>query len=234
MPTVVLSPIGNDAPFVDASGNPLSGGLLYFYDAGTTTPQATYTTIAGSVQNANPVVLNANGYPASGGNVVSIWMIDGADYKVELQTSAGVPIWTRDNITGVNDSNVSLTAATQAQQEAGSITTAYTSPARQQYHPSAPKAWARIVLTATVPSVGLNYNVASVTDGGVGAYTVNFTVALSAANYPPIGSVDAGAGAYVFVAQPNAVGGTVVNIYDSAAPPALVDQTFFFCQLGDQ
>ena len=234
MPTVVLSPVGNDAPFVDSSGNPLSGGLLYFYDAGTTTPQATYTTIAGSVTNANPVVLNANGYPEAGASVVEIWFVDGADYKAELKTSAGVSVWVRDNLTGINDSNVTLAAATQAQQEAGSITTAYTSPARQQFHQSAPKAWARIVVSATVPSVGLAYNVASVTDNGVGAYVVNFTTVLSAANYPPIGSADAGAGGYTFVAQPNATSGTVVNIYSDANPPALVDSTFFFCQFGDQ
>lgn len=109
MPTVVLSPTGNDAPFVDSSGNPLSGGKLFFYAAGTTTPQDTYTTSAGSVANANPVILNANGYPASGGNVVQIWLVNNYTYKAVLKTSADVTIWTRDNIAGINDSSFAAT-----------------------------------------------------------------------------------------------------------------------------
>lgn len=104
---VNLSPIGNDAPFVDASGNPLSSGNLYTYTAGSSTPQATFTTSLGNVQNANPIVLNANGYPASGGNVVSIWLTAGVNYKFELQNAAGTVIWTRDNISGINDTSSS-------------------------------------------------------------------------------------------------------------------------------
>lgn len=106
--TVKLSPIGNDAPFVDSSGNPLSGGLLYTYTAGSSTPENTYTTSAGSVANANPIVLDSNGYPASGGSVVSIWLTSGVSYKFVLKTSASVTVWTRDNITGINDTSVSI------------------------------------------------------------------------------------------------------------------------------
>ena len=103
MPTVNLSPIGNDAPFLDSSGNPLSGGLLYTYTAGSSTPETTYTTSAGSVSNANPIVLNSGGYPASAGNVVSIWLTQGTSYKFVLKTSAAVEVWSRDNIYGIND-----------------------------------------------------------------------------------------------------------------------------------
>lgn len=105
--SVGLLPIGNDAPFVDANGNPLSGGLLYTYTAGSTTAENTYTTSAGNVANANPIVLNANGYPASGGNVVEIWGTVGVSYKFELQTSAAVVVWTRDNIPVINDTSSS-------------------------------------------------------------------------------------------------------------------------------
>lgn len=102
---VNLSPIGNDAPFIDASGNPLNAGLLYTYvaNSGGSTPATTYTTSAGSVQNANPIVLNSNGYPASGGNVVEIWLTSGVSYLFVLKTSAGVTVWSRDNISGIND-----------------------------------------------------------------------------------------------------------------------------------
>ena len=105
---VNLSPIGNDANFTDASGNPLSAGLLYTYTAGSSTPQTTYTTQGGSTANANPVVLNSNGYPASGGSVVEIWLTAGVEYKFTLKTSAGVTVWERDDISGINDTSVTI------------------------------------------------------------------------------------------------------------------------------
>ena len=105
---VKLSPIGNDAPFLDSSGNPLSGGLLYFFTAGSSTPENTYTTSAGSVANAHPIVLDSGGYPASAGSVISIWLTAGVSYKAVLKTSAGVTVWSRDNITGINDSTSSI------------------------------------------------------------------------------------------------------------------------------
>jgi hypothetical protein len=106
--SVNLSPIGDDAPFIDASGNPLNAGLLYTYTAGSTTPQNTYTTSAGSIANANPIVLDSNGYPSNGSSVVSIWLTGGVSYKFVLKTSAGVTVWTRDNIVGINDTTVSV------------------------------------------------------------------------------------------------------------------------------
>lgn len=75
----------------DANGDPLAGGLLYTYSAGTSTPRATYTTRAGDVANVNPVVLDANGE-------ANVWTTPGVDYKFELRNSAGVVQWTVDNI----------------------------------------------------------------------------------------------------------------------------------------
>ena len=45
----------------DLNGAPLAGGKLGTYVAGTSTPQATYTTAALTTANANPVILDANG-----------------------------------------------------------------------------------------------------------------------------------------------------------------------------
>lgn len=75
----------------DANGEPLAGGLLYTYAAGTTTPQATYTTRDGGVANANPVVLDANGE-------ADVWTTPGTDYKFVLKNSADVTQWTEDNV----------------------------------------------------------------------------------------------------------------------------------------
>jgi hypothetical protein len=86
----VLSPPPK-TQFLDASGAPLVGGKVYTYAAGTTTPQATYTTSAGTVPNANPVILNARGE-------ADIWYDNGVSYKVVLRDSADATIWTVDNI----------------------------------------------------------------------------------------------------------------------------------------
>jgi len=88
---------GAGAQFFDNSGVILSGGLIYTYAAGTTTPQAAYTTISGLTAHANPIVLDSAGRVPSGGE---IWLTDAAAYKFVLKTSAAVTIATYDNVAG--------------------------------------------------------------------------------------------------------------------------------------
>jgi hypothetical protein len=97
--TVNLSLLGGAGwQFSDNNGVPLSGGLLYTYAAGTTTPQTTYISNTGVTANPNPIVLD------SAGRVVGeIWLTQGQAYKFVLKTSAGVTIGTYDNIPGAND-----------------------------------------------------------------------------------------------------------------------------------
>ena len=96
---VLLSYIGGaGAQFFDNNGVPLSGGLLYVYQAGTTTPVTTYTSSSGSIANSNPVVLDSAGRVPE-----EIWIAEGALYKFILRTSAGVLIWEKDNIPVIND-----------------------------------------------------------------------------------------------------------------------------------
>jgi hypothetical protein len=95
--TVNLSPLaGAGSQFFDDSGNPLSGGLLYTYSAGTTTPATTYTSNTGSVANSNPIVLDSAGRPTS-----EIWLTNFNSYKFILQNSAYVQIWSMDNISAI-------------------------------------------------------------------------------------------------------------------------------------
>jgi hypothetical protein len=47
--------------FFDANGEPLVGGKLYTYAAGTSSPLATYTDSTGNTANANPVILDSRG-----------------------------------------------------------------------------------------------------------------------------------------------------------------------------
>lgn len=96
--TVNLSALGGAGwQFFDNNGVPLSGGLLYTYAAGTTTPATTYTSSTGGTANANPIVLNSAGRPSS-----QIWVNSSSNYKFVLKTSAGVDIWTMDNIPGIS------------------------------------------------------------------------------------------------------------------------------------
>ena len=82
---------------------------------------------------------------------------------------------------GVESSFSPVIAATQAQQEAASSVLVFTSPGRQQHHPSAAKAWVRMNWSGGTPTIGGSYNVTSLTDTGTGAVTVNLTAAFSAA-----------------------------------------------------
>jgi len=97
--TVGLSPVaGAGWQFFDANGVPLSGGKLYTYAAGTTTPQTTYTSISGVVANENPIILNSEGR-VSGTN--EVWLDITVAYKLILKTSADVQLWSADDLSGI-------------------------------------------------------------------------------------------------------------------------------------
>jgi len=76
--------------FFAANGEPLVGGKLYSYAAGTTTPLVTYTDQAGTSANTNPVILDSRGE-------ASVWLGTGP-YKLRLTSATDVDIWTVDDI----------------------------------------------------------------------------------------------------------------------------------------
>jgi hypothetical protein len=88
---------GAGAQFFGDNGRPLSGGKLYTYAAGTTTPQVVYTTESGTVAHANPIELDAAGRVPSGGE---IWLEDSVSYKFVLTTRQNVTVGTWDDVTG--------------------------------------------------------------------------------------------------------------------------------------
>jgi hypothetical protein len=85
----VLTPSPKTA-FVDAAGEPLVGGQLYTYIAGTTTLQATYTDSTAATANTNPIILDSRGE-------ANVWL-GGAIYKFVLKDADDALIWTVDNI----------------------------------------------------------------------------------------------------------------------------------------
>ena len=89
---------GAGAQFFDNNGNVLSGGKIYTYQAGTTTPAATYINNLGSAVNSNPIVLDASGRPPQ-----EIWFPVGQSFKFIVKTSTDTLIGTYDNIPSIND-----------------------------------------------------------------------------------------------------------------------------------
>ena len=100
--TVFIAPSPRQQ-FFDSNGDPLVGGKLFTYKAGTTTKVATYTTSVGDTANSNPIVLNASGRTPHG-----VWLTDGQSYKFTLAPATdndppSSAIFVSDNVDGVND-----------------------------------------------------------------------------------------------------------------------------------
>lgn len=81
--------------FFNGLGQPLAGGKLYTYAAGTTTPATTFQDQALTIQNENPILLDSTGS-------CMIWLDPAKSYKFILKSKAGVtqPGWPVDNVSG--------------------------------------------------------------------------------------------------------------------------------------
>lgn len=121
-------------------------------------------------------------------------------------------------------------AATQAQQETGTAVTAPVTPGRQQYHPSAAKVWSKGNFAGAVT---IGYNTASVTDDGVGLFTVVFTTAFSSADYAY--SVTSRSGSDIWGQGYNAPAAGSCNCATVRGDRTLQDATTWqFIAFGDQ
>lgn len=76
--------------FFSNAGEPLAGGKLYTYAAGTTTPQVTYTDQSGGIANTNPIILDARGE-------CDVWLGNNS-YKFKLTDPNDVELWTVDDV----------------------------------------------------------------------------------------------------------------------------------------
>lgn len=96
-----LAPIINEQQF-DANGDPLSGGTIEVYLAGTSTPAATTSDKAGLIPNSWPIVLDTLGVNSQG----EVWITGGSAYKFIIKNDAGVTQRTIDNVSGINDNTI--------------------------------------------------------------------------------------------------------------------------------
>lgn len=95
MPQVYISAFGGvGTQFFDNNGVMLSGGKIYSYAAGTTTPATTYTSSSGSTPHSNPIILDSTGRVPGG----EIWLTAGNNFKFILTTSLDVVLGTYDNV----------------------------------------------------------------------------------------------------------------------------------------
>lgn len=96
-----LCPILQESQFSD-NGEFLVGGLVWFYEAGSSTLTTAWTNVDGDVAWSNPIVLNSRG--ESGGE---IWLTPSQEYRIVLETrpaygqTHGEIISDFDYITGV-------------------------------------------------------------------------------------------------------------------------------------
>lgn len=100
-----LSPFGNTQT-IDANGDPLVGGTISTFLAGTTTPETTYTDDTGGAPQGVVMTINSKGYPTNG----PVWMLGGVPLKFIIKDAAGVTQSTFDDVSGIGD------AATAADQ----------------------------------------------------------------------------------------------------------------------
>lgn len=94
---VYFSPVFNDQT-VDSAGNPLVGGYVNVFLAGTSTPVTTYTDNTGGTPQPTNIVLDAAGRPAN-----PIWITGGIPVKFRLFSAAAAALLTIDNVSGIND-----------------------------------------------------------------------------------------------------------------------------------
>lgn len=95
-----LSPIGN-AQTIDANGDPLVGGTISTFLAGTTTPETTYTDDTGGTPQGVVMTLNSLGYPKNG----PVWLLGGVPLKFIIKNALGVTQSTFDDISGIGDTS---------------------------------------------------------------------------------------------------------------------------------
>jgi hypothetical protein len=117
--TVTLSLFaGAGAQFLDNSGNVLTGGLIYTYLAGSTTPLAAYTSVLGTTAHSNPIILDASGRVPGG----EIWLTTGYGYKFVLKDSNNVLIATYDNIPSASQTPITNDASSVYYEQGDSTT----------------------------------------------------------------------------------------------------------------
>ena len=123
--------------------------------------------------------------------------------------------WTFYNSSGQQLRATADKAATQAEMEAASSTTAYVTPGRTQHHPGVAKVWARWEQTGGTHTMGASYNMTTMVDGGAAGFSdLTFNVDFSSGEYAITGSAEA-ASIFTMEAGSAAAGTLTIRFMDT-------------------
>ena len=90
--------------FIDANGDPYSGGTLVTSLTGTNTAQVTRNgTMPSASNNPTSIPLNTAGIPSYAGDPIEVCLVDGVEYRFTVKDSGGSTVAVYDNIRGIND-----------------------------------------------------------------------------------------------------------------------------------
>jgi len=134
-------------------------------------------------------------------------------------------------------------AATQAEMEAGTATNKYVTPLGVNWHPGVCKAWAKHLVTATVPQMTVSWNVTSVTDSGVSRVSPVIATDFSSANYAVTVTAEAATTTYsatttcliaVIRNATQAAGGFTIDLLEIDIGQATDPSAWHWMAFGDQ
>lgn len=170
---------------LNASGNTVAGDHMRCVEIASTVSSAVTVSLgdASTMTNVYRVFIkNSSNMDQTIGRVTGGDTIDGTAGNLNLPAYSGVVLQTNAAASGYVVIASHGFAATQAEQETATSTTAVVTPGRQHFHPSAAKAWGLITHATTVttsyPSSGV-----SVTNPVTGRYVVTHGRTMSSANY---------------------------------------------------
>jgi len=129
----------------------------------------------------------------------------------------------------VNSSLASIPLeATKSEQETGTATDVYASPAKQHYHTSSLKLWVRCSVSGSTPTIKGSFNVTSITDNGGGNFTVVIDTDMSNSDYAVWAASGLSGGRnYSDLASDSSAGVSSFLIICSNASGTLVDPDIF-------
>jgi hypothetical protein len=198
---------------------------------------ATFPTVRADINNNLAALFSAN----SGNTAPSVTVA----FQDWIDTSGTDPLWKKRNAANnawitlgtISASTIAFEGTLPSQSgNAGEYLSTNGTVASWEPIPVEVKAWVNFNGTGTV-AIRASYNVSSITDNGVGDYTVNFTTAMVDANYAVVVNCEAAAGTSYVARSPTSFSGKTqntaslafVSIEQGGAGPA--DRSFISCSI---